>query len=103
MCKNIYKGFGLIVLTIMIYIMFPAKIRAEVLYHGACGVNGDNLTWAFEDNGILTINGSGEMMDYASSDEVPWFSLRQEIVGLSLGNGVTKIGNYAFYECNIKL
>ena len=33
----------------------------EVLYSGVCG---DNLTWVLDDEGTLTISGTGDMYDY---------------------------------------
>jgi hypothetical protein len=32
-----------------------------VIASGSCGVNGDNLTWSFDDAGVLTILGAGAM------------------------------------------
>ena len=65
---------------------------------GTCGVDGDNLTWTYDDSGVLTISGSGEMASYADSadNRAPWFSKRTSIKTLVIGDGVTKIGNYAF-------
>ena len=31
---------------------------------GTCGKDGDNLTWKLSDQGVLTISGSGDMVDY---------------------------------------
>lgn len=61
----------------------------------------DGLTWEFCD-GELTISKSndvvtaGEMPDYASSDEQPWVDYCYNVVSVSVGEGVTKIGENAF-------
>lgn len=62
---------------------------------GNCG---DNLTWSFAD-GRLTITGSGEMADYNQIDLPPWYEFRDQIYYLSLPEGLTTVGDMAFYDC----
>ena len=57
-------------------------------------VCGDNLEWSF-DNGVLTISGTGEMYDYGM-DETPWMQYNDAISGITVSEGVTSIGDYAF-------
>ena len=74
-------------------------VRAEV-YSGTCG---DNLTWSLNtEDSTLTITGSGDMVDYASysSGRAPWFSNRLLVRYLTLPEGLTSIGNYAFQACS---
>ena len=62
------------------------------------GTTGD-CTWTFN-NGKLTITGSGKMADYGSIWEDnyhPWPF--EEVKSVTIGKGVTKIGNNAFYMC----
>ncbi len=59
---------------------------------------GDNLWWTFS-NGKLTIGGSGSMPDYSRTNQ-PWYSLRSEITDVEIQDGVTSIGNCAFYDCS---
>ena len=67
---------------------------------GTCGAEGDNLTWTFDSStGKLTISGTGEMAEYDSSSSVPWYSYRDSIKTVEIAEGVTSIGNYAFYYC----
>ncbi|MDD6057429.1 MAG: leucine-rich repeat protein [Clostridiales bacterium] len=40
------------------------------------------------------------MPDWSSVNPVPWESNRQEIQKTELGEEVTRIGVYAFYECS---
>ena len=67
---------------------------------GYCGGegNGTNLTWVLEDD-TLTISGTGTMDDYASSDS-PWNSYWDSIVSVVIEDGVTSIGNDAFWWCS---
>ena len=66
--------------------------------NGTCGAS---LTWTFvESTGTLTITGTGEMYDYSSPNDVPWYSYRNNITSLSIPTGLTRIGNRAFYGCS---
>ena len=71
-----------------------------VIASGFCGANGDNVTYVLTDDGTLTISGNGAMMDYNKDlDRAPWNNFRYQIKSISIGNNVTSIGNWAFYEC----
>ena len=69
--------------------------KSSAIASGTCGTN---LTWTFEGNGKLTISGTGAMADWTSST-VPWVSHSAAIKQVVIGNGVTTIGKYAFYDC----
>lgn len=73
---------------------FFTVIKSEI----ASGTCGENLTWAFE-NGVLTIDGEGSMMDY-DADDVPWKNYRGDITSVVIKSGATTIGNSAFKGCN---
>lgn len=60
---------------------------------GRCGAN---LTWKFED-GVLTISGSGAMEDY--NYYAPWYGNRDNIKRAVVEEGVTTIGQAAFWDC----
>ena len=59
------------------------------------GTTGD-CTWTLDENGLLTISGNGAMGNYTSSSILPWGT---DIKSVVIENGVTSIGNYAFYQC----
>ena len=61
---------------------------------GACG---ENLTWALDNDGVLTISGTGAMYDYSYMTS-PWFN-QSGIKEIIVENGVTSIGSHAFYSC----
>lgn len=66
------------------------------------GTCGDNLTWTLAE-GVLTISGTGDMDDYYDSTDygvAPWFSYRNAITQVILPDGLTSIGEYAFYEAS---
>ncbi len=65
-----------------------------VVESGTCG---DNLTWTLNEEGTLIINGTGEMYD-CHYDTRPFKD--HTIVEVIVNEGVTSIGNYAFYSCS---
>jgi len=69
---------------------------AEERYSGTCGYNGNNLTWVFECDSTLRISGTGMMKDYSSNNQ-PWQSISTLIKHVVIEEGVTTIGDNAFY------
>jgi len=55
------------------------------------------LTWNLKD-GVLTISGEGKMPNYEFDFEVPWLQY-SGITAAIIENGVTNIGDNAFWEC----
>ena len=70
-----------------------------VVASGTCGTQGDNLTWTLTCDSVLTISGTGEMEDYTSITDIPWYTNRESIKSAIIEDGVTSIGDYAFYNC----
>ena len=58
---------------------------------------GDSITWTLDDLGNLTLSGSGEMWNY-NYDDSPFKDYGIKTV--TIGDGITSIGNNAFYECS---
>ena len=71
-----------------------------VIDYGTCGADGDNLYWVLHEDGKLEILGSGAMADY-SDGTAPWYNKRLSITALTIGNGVSRIGSSAFYNCSM--
>lgn len=63
---------------------------------------GESLTWNLDEIGILTISGTGDMYNYSSADPAPWNEHCLEITSITIGDGVTSIGSYAFCYCSVK-
>ena len=77
-----------------------AASAASAASSGNCGDSGSNVTWLLDDNGTLTISGSGKIEDYRSDIDQPWYSNRSDITSVVIEPGVTSIGSQAFYECS---
>ena len=70
----------------------------NIVAEGSCGVN---LTWKLDEEGTLTISGTGAMREYDEYTSAPWFKkYGTKIYKIVIGEGVTSIGSYAFYKCN---
>lgn len=61
---------------------------------------GENLTWNLDEIGILTISGTGDMYNYSSAYPAPWSAKNSDICEITVGDGVTSIGDNAFHSCN---
>ena len=64
-----------------------------IIDSGSCG---KNLNWKVTENGVLTISGSGTMYSYAWG--TPWYKYSDLIETAVIEEGVTSIGNSAFFN-----
>lgn len=65
------------------------------------GTCGDNLTWVLDEEGTLTISGTGAMDNYEHDFvDSPWYSVRSDIITIVIKDGATTIGNDAFSSCD---
>ena len=80
----------------LFFLALAASVGTLFAESGTCGAN---LTWDLT-GGVLTISGTGAMTDYTYSDPAPWYANRESITSVTIGNGVTSIGIYAFYSCS---
>lgn len=71
------------------------SVPADALAYGTCGENGDNLTWSLSQDGTLTISGTGAM-----GYQTPWMSYKDSIKSLVIEEGVTTVGQSAFFGCD---
>lgn len=74
--------------------------NSEAVTAGKCG---NSLTWSLSSDGTLTISGTGDMYDFGYNEyPCPWRryenNLSAQITHVVIENGVTSIGNSAFYQ-----
>lgn len=59
------------------------------------------LGWSYSsDNKTLTITGVGAMPEVTKSSDVAWNSVREGVQTVVVSEGITSVGNYAFYGMN---
>ena len=79
----------------------------KIIQSGNCG---NNVTYDLTQNNddttnptyTLTIKGNGEMADFKESDmngRAPWIAQKEKITAVTIENGVTYVGAYAFDHC----
>lgn len=84
------------ILCMVLMFTFSLHASAEILKSGTCG---ENLEWGIEED-LLYIVGTGAMTDWTSAEEVPWHDIKDSVKGIGIGEDVTSIGAYAFYDCS---
>ncbi|OUN41764.1 leucine-rich repeat protein [Enorma massiliensis] len=66
------------------------------------GANGEPLSWSVmqTDAGdlYLVISGEGDMPDYTSMSEQPWYGYASRLQGIVVEEGITSVGARAFYN-----
>ena len=68
-------------------------------YIKASGTVGDGVTWTLDYAYTLTISGVGYMKSYDYATLVPWYTYRWSVKKIVVENGITAIGDRAFFEC----
>ncbi len=78
---------------------------AEVLqsYDVSTMVDGSVMVYIFQQGDgtyEMLIRGTGAMRDYTSGSSAPWYTTyRSQVQHLTVSQGITHIGSYAFYNC----
>ena len=90
MRNKIKKTAAFFLIVVVIFSLFTFPVFAE---EGTCGTN---LKWSLAD-GVLKISGSGDMTDFNEADFAPWYGQRDFIRRVEIDNGVTSVGDLAFY------
>ena len=90
-----------LLLSCLLLVLLTVTVSAaDTVAYDTCGAEGDgsNLTWTLDSDGVLTISGSGAISDYERG-KTPWSGLCGDIKNVIVGEGVTRVGNNAFYDC----
>ena len=101
MTRGSKRLIALLLMLVACLSFFPAALAdTGIVASGRCG---DHLTWTLDEEGTLTIAGSGPMWAQIECPEqiYPWKKLRGEIRTVNLEDGVTSIGSRAFYGCSV--
>lgn len=92
--------FCIALVLCMMFALLTLAVSAGDTGSGTCGTG---LTWVLDSTGTLTISGSGSMDNYGYNDvsgasNAPWWDLRNSITKVVIGEGVTRVGDAAFYN-----
>ena len=103
MTRTVSRIAAVLLSLVFVFALFPGlKINAaEIVDQGECGDNGSNVTWTLDNQGTLTISGTGAVRNYtiANTNQSPFFQ-HTAISKVVIENGVTHIGSYCFYMCS---
>jgi len=97
MKKRFLSALLAVVMVIMMIPVFSLTASAA----DASGTCGETATWTFDStSGTLTISGTGAIENYAyTGNKAPWNTYKSNITKIEIADGITAIGNYAFYGC----
>ena len=101
------KKLRLIKITAVLLLLVMAALTLA-----SCGGSGGNaddasgthgsLNWTYvKDTKTLTITGAGDLASFENSDAVVWKAVGTSAKRLVVGEGITSIGNYAFYYMSV--
>ena len=91
---KLHKVAALLCAFLLCVAVWTPCVSAAPLDEGSAG----SLQWSLN-NGILSIRGEGAIPDYTEFDPAPWYTHRESILRLVLDDGITAVGDMAFYEC----
>ena len=108
--ENKMKNMNKMIAMLLAVLMLASLTNGLALPAGALSVvtgeiekpicaEGADLTWSLDENGVLTISGTGDMVYSNSSGNMPWSRNPEQIRELVVGEGVTSLSGYAFYRC----
>ena len=94
--RTTYRRCCFLSLLCIVMVIMGFPLSALAAEGGSCG---PNLKWELTGD-ILTITGSGNMTNYDDDELAPWYESAAQIRSVSLPDGITSIGDMAFYGCN---
>lgn len=90
--SHIVRLFALALCLLLVTAVLPGRAYA------LSGTTG-GLSWSLT-GGTLTISGSGAMPDYTDANMPPWYDSATAINRIVVKEGVTTVGELAFYGCS---
>lgn len=92
-----FKSMVALLLVAILTVSFASCGTSAAQAEDASGSHGA-LSWSYtKEDKTLRISGSGEMADFENADAVVWSAVRGSAEKVVLSEGITSIGNYAFY------
>lgn len=96
--RRTMQNLNIRLMTLLMAVLLLVCTSPTALAADASGQCGAGLEWTLE-GGTLTITGSGAMTDFTEPEMAPWYAYREQILRLSLPEGLTSVGDLAFFGC----
>lgn len=93
MHKLSHRIISLVIGLLLSVAVLPVPVAAA--QSGSCG---EGLTWQLS-GGTLRISGKGEMQSFTDETMPPWYPQAASITTVSITEGVTSVGDRAFFGC----
>lgn len=88
------RVIALVVAVLAVFVFSSTEAHAaEITAEGTCGTN---LTWTLNDEGTLTVSGTGVMSNYPPGMYSPWMDYAEDVTTIVIKDGVSTIGLGAF-------
>ena len=95
--KTISQFGGVLLALFLCLFLLPTSALAE---EDSSNIEGSQLNWSLNEDGTLTISGTGPMPADYSAGQWPWDDQRDIIRAVTIEVGVTSIGDAAFQDCS---
>ena len=83
--------------TAAFHAQYPMAVTPYVFNVTASGTVNANISWVLDgDTGTLTVAGKGAIPSYRYS-YAPWYDYRESVKSIVVGEGITEVGERAFY------
>ncbi|MGN0519042.1 MAG: leucine-rich repeat protein [Acutalibacteraceae bacterium] len=93
---NVLKRVTSVLLSLLMVIGLFSAVPTAYAAGILDGTLDGGITYELDDEGTLTITGSGEMPDFDLATYAPWYSNRYNVKKIVISEGITSIGKYNF-------
>ena len=112
MLKNNLRMLWLYCVILCAAVCSPRSVNAAIIEQGSCGLKviyvdggkmyekSDSVKYKWNDSGVITFTGNGEMWNFSNNVITNPFCRRDKVKEVVLKEGVTSIGSCAFDECS---
>ncbi len=105
--KKFRRRFLAVVMSAVLMLTTTMSIDLGIAFAATSGSCGTNATWSYNaTTHTLTISGTGATKDYRDTtnkilrtEQAPWIEYKADIQNVVVEEGITEIGDYAFFEC----
>ncbi|MDD6094342.1 MAG: leucine-rich repeat domain-containing protein, partial [Clostridia bacterium] len=89
--------FAFAMLLSLLALPMAAGEPGPVIYSGKMG---DDVYWKYDQTEkLLKFSGTGDMYDFENTTDQPWYSYRNDIITIVIGEGITSVGSLNFCNC----